>query len=73
MDAPVSFIPELQRVPAFHRMIFFKKLDQFRYCLAWRDDSGQYGCPYIGHTALDQRIFEEKVMQVFIDHAVHPG
>ena len=52
--------------------IHIEGVDKLRNGLTWGDDARKDSRFDGWQTALDERIFKEEIMQMFIDHAVHP-
>lgn len=52
--------------------IHIEGVDKLRNGLTWGDDARKDSRFNGWQTALDERIFKEEIMQMFIDHAVHP-
>ena len=50
-----------------------KCFDQLRHCLAGRNYTCQHRSPYFRKPALDDRVFIEEIMEVLINHRLHPG
>ena len=52
--------------------IHIEGADKLRDGLTWGDDARKDSRFDGWQTALDERIFKEEIMQMFVDHAVHP-
>ena len=52
--------------------IHIEGVDKLRNGLTWGDDARKDRRFNGWQTALDERIFKEEIVQMFVDHAVHP-